>query len=137
MTIRGTDATQLAAAGMLGATVPELFGPMALLWVFAAMGICTIADSMVPPGAGRVKVAFRYMASVIVTLSVSYTASAWVEIYWPEWRPHVWAVRFGAVVLVGAILHPMIAAAPKVVPKMLSELWTAFMDRVRGRTAGS
>lgn len=128
MTTRHAEAAQLAAAGILGASAPELMGPMGWLWVLAAMGICTIADIMVPPGAGRATVAARYLASVAVTLAASYTASAAVHIYLPEWRDHVWAARFGAVVIAGIVLHPLISAAPR----LLSELWTAILDRVRG-----
>lgn len=131
--MRQADSAQLAAVGVLGASAPELMGPMGWLWVLAAMGICTIADIMVPPGAGRATVAARYLASVAVTLAASYTASAAVEIYLPEWRGHVWAARFGAVVVAGIVLHPLIAAAPR----LLSELWTALLDRVRGTAARS
>lgn len=127
-TMRQAEAAQLAAAGIAGATAPELLGPMGWLWVLAAMGICTLADIMVPPGAGRATVAARYVASVAVTLAASYTASAAVEIYLPEWRGHVWAARFGAVVMAGIVLHPLIAATPR----LLAELWSAVLDRVRG-----
>lgn len=133
MTGRHAETAQLVAVGMAGAAAPELMGPMGWLWVLAAMGICTLADIRVPPGSGRAAVAARYLASVAVTLVASYTASAAVEIYLPEWRAHVWAARFGAVVVAGIVLHPLIAAAPK----LLAELWAAILDRVRGGAARS
>jgi len=138
MGTRSTDAAQLMGAGMLSAAAPELMSQMSVLWVLAAMGICTIADSMVPAGAGRGRVAVRYLASVAVTLAASYAASAAVEIYFPEWRGHVWAVRFGAAVLVGIVLHPVIAAAPRVlaqVPRLVADFAAAVIDRFRGRRA--
>jgi hypothetical protein len=54
--------------------------------------------------------------------------SAVVHVYYPEWREHVWAVRFGTCIVAGMLLHRVIAAAPKIV----SELWADIRHRVRG-----
>lgn len=133
MGMRSAEAAQAVGASAIAATVPELVGAdmtaqMLALWVLAAMGICTIADIAVPPGASRGKVAIRYAASVVVTLAASYTASAAVHIYWPEWREHIWAVRFGTCIVAGMFLHRFIAAAPTI----LSD----FLDYARSRRGG-
>jgi hypothetical protein len=127
-------AIQGASAGILGQTLaPLLGGPEAILWAMAAMGICSLADVMAPPASTRWRLATRYAASVAVTLAASYTAAAWVVLTWPQWGPHQMAVRIGAALAAGLLLHPVIALAPR----LLEQGWGAVLDRVRGRAAGS
>lgn len=131
MPARTDVALQGASGALVGAVAPLIGGPETILWVMAAMGMCSLGDVMAPPADGRWRLAVRYLASVAVTLSASYTASAWVAIEWPEWHEHMMAVRIGSALVAGLLLHPIVALAPR----MLADVWAALLTRVRGSAA--
>lgn len=132
MAVKHFDPAQAAAASLVGVAAPELMEPEAIIWVMAAMGVCTLTDAVVQPGASRPMLAARYLGSVAVTLAASYAASAAVHIYWPEWRGHEWAVRIAAAIAAGLVLHPLVAAAPAI----MRDVWDAVLSRVRGALIG-
>jgi 4-hydroxybenzoate polyprenyltransferase len=125
---RTSDATQAAAGIVAGLAAPELLGNEALLWVLAALGICSLADVAAPPSKSRMQLAVRYLSSVAVTLAASWVAATIATFYNPEWRGELWTVRIAAALVAGMFLHPMIAASPR----LLNNLWAAVLDRVRG-----
>jgi multisubunit Na+/H+ antiporter MnhG subunit len=127
---KAADVVQAASGALAGAIAPDVMGPEGLLWVVAALGICSLADVMTPAAAGRARLAARYLASVAVTLSASYVAAAWVLREVPAWRGDLWAVRIGAALLAGLLLHPVIAMAPR----MVTDLWAALLDWLRGKS---
>lgn len=112
------DAVQGASAVLAGAVAPMVAGPESLLWVLAAMGICSLADAAAPATPSRWRLATRYFASVSVTIGASYTATAYVLMTWPEWSTHLWPVRIGAAIAAGLILHPVVALAPSIVGRL-------------------
>jgi hypothetical protein len=129
----------VVAQAVAAVVAPQLVGPEVVLWVLAALGICTLAETTTPAATSRWRLAARYLASVTVTLGASYTAAAAVGIYAPEWRGSLMAVQMGAVIVAGVLLHPLIANAPRLLaaliaisPRLLAQLWAAVLDRVRG-----
>jgi hypothetical protein len=125
---KSPEAAQAVAGALAAAVAPQLVGPEVVLWVLAALGICTLAETTTPAATSRWRLAARYLASVTVTLGASYTAAAAVGIYAPEWRGSLMAVQMGAVIVAGVLLHPLIAISPR----LLAELWAAVLDRIRG-----
>jgi hypothetical protein len=121
------EAVQAASAALAGAVAPQLIGPEALLWVLAAMGMCSLADVMAPAVPSRYRLAVRYLASVAVTLSASYVVAAVVAHEVPGWRDELWAVRICAALCAGLLLHPVVAMAPK----LLGDLWGLVIDGLR------
>ena len=125
---KAAEALQGASAALAGAVAPQMMGPEALLWVLAAMGMCSLADVMAPAVPSRYSLATRYLASVAVTLAASYAAGAWVSHEIPAWRDELWAVRITAALAAGLVLHPVVAMAPR----LLGDLWGTLIDWLRG-----
>lgn len=117
---RAADAVQGASAVLAGVVVPQVLGPESVLWVLAAMGICSLADAAAPVTPSRWRLAARYCASVVVTLAASYAAGAWVTHTWPEWHGDLWPVRIGAAIVAGLSLHPLVALAPAAVARLVN-----------------
>jgi hypothetical protein len=105
---------QGASAALAGALAPQLLGAEAALWIIAAMGMCSLGDVLAPATSDRWRLATRYCASVAVTLAASYVAAQAVAKLYPAWASELWAVRIGAALAAGLVLHPVIAMAPAV-----------------------
>jgi 4-hydroxybenzoate polyprenyltransferase len=126
---RTSDAVQTAAGIVAGLAAPELLGNEALLWVLAALGICSLADVAAPPSKSRMQLAVRYLSSVAVTLAASWVAATIATFYNPEWRGELWTVRIAAALVAGVFLHPVIASSPR----LAGDLWGVALGWLRGR----
>jgi hypothetical protein len=109
---RAADALTAASAALAGVVVPQVLGPEALLWVLAALGVCSLADVATSATSSRLRILGRYLASVAVTIPASWAAGELAAVWLPAVAGHVWAVRIGAALAAGVLLHPLVAAAP-------------------------
>lgn len=130
MAQKETDLAQSVAAALTGVTLHQALGTPALWWVLAALAACSLADMAVEATHGRLELLRRYLASVIVTLAVSYGLSSAIVIYSPEWREHVWAARLLIAVGVGLGLHMIL---PKI-PNLFTDIWSVLIGVIRKRT---
>jgi hypothetical protein len=128
MATKAADVMHGASAALAGALAPQLLGAEAVLWVLAALGMCSLGDVLAPATSDRWRLASRYVASVAVTLAASYAAAQAVGRLWPEWAGELWAVRIGAALAAGLVLHPVIAMAPA----MLRHAWRVVLGRWGG-----
>ena len=122
--------TSTAASGAL---VGAVGGPDALLWVLAAVGVCSLADVLAPKARSGWHLGVRYLSSVAVTMAASHVAAAWVSINYPEWAAHGMEVRIGAALAAGVFLHPVISS----VPAFVTLARNAFMRRLGGSPGDS
>ena len=118
-TDRAADALTAASAAIAGTLAPQVLGPEALLWVLAALGICSLADAATAATYSRLRIVGRYLASVSVTLPTSWAAGELAGAWLPQLGGHLWAARIGAALIVGLALHPLIAAAPDLMRRVV------------------
>ena len=134
MADRDASVAQHVVAALTGAVLPRAMGAdvpaiEALGWVLTAMAACLLADGWVTPAQGRWRLARRYLASVAATLAASHSAAALVAIYYPEWRGELWPLRIGVALVVGLMLHRVIAR----VPDAAADLWSLALQALRKR----
>jgi hypothetical protein len=135
MSEREATIAQHAAAAITGAVLPRALGAdvpaiETLGWVLTAMAACLLADGGVQVSPSRWRLAARYLASVGATLAASHAAAAGVGLYYVEWRgEQVWPLRIGVALVVGLMLHRVIAR----VPDAAAEVWALIIQAVRKR----
>jgi hypothetical protein len=133
MATKTADVMHGASAALAGALAPQLLGAEAVLWVLAALGMCSLGDVLAPATSDRWRLASRYVASVAVTLAASYSVGQAVARTWPQWADELWAVRIGAALVAALVLHPVIAMAPAA----LRQAWRLALRVVLDRFGGS
>ena len=133
-TDRAADALTAASAAIAGTLAPSVIGADALLWVLAALGVCSLADAATAATSSRLRVVGRYLASVAVTLPASWAGGELAQAWVPALVGHLWAARIAAAVLVGLALHPVIAAAPDLMRRGIE--WALGWLPQRGGTGG-
>lgn len=131
-THHAADAVQAASAVVAGNAALMIIGPEALLWVLAALGMCSLGDTLAAPVNGRWRLASRYSASVCVTLAASYSAAAILAMHWPEYQSVIWPVRIGSALASGVLLHPLVA----MVPGILRGAWEYVLRRAGAKLEG-
>ena len=132
-TVKVADVVQGTSAALAGALAPQLLGAEAVLWVLAALGMCSLGDVLAPATEDRWRLACRYVASVAVTLAASYAAGQGVARMYPDWAGELWAVRIAAALAAALVLHPVIAMAPVV----LRGVWRVALRRLGGGGASA
>jgi len=130
MAMKTADAVHGASAALAGALAPQLLGAEAVLWIIGAMGMCSLGDVLAPAAQDRWRLATRYLASVAVTLAASYSVAQAVAAQWPAWAGQLWAVRIGAALVAGLVLHPVVALAPR----MVGGFWRVVLGRLGAAT---
>lgn len=132
-TDRAADAIIAASAPIAATLAPAVLGPEALLWVLAALGVCSLADAATAATSSRLRVVGRYLASVAVTLPASWAGGELAQAWVPALAGHLWAARIAAAVVVGMALHPLIAAAPDLMRRAFEAALSWLPRRTEGQ----